>query len=168
MSTFRKQLMVAIFAMLALFFGPVWEARAGVIESKQPVNCGNLPVIKNLTGLKAAHVCDGMAAPKELSRGEVKKLAANAKSPEDHLTIARFYRAEASGLDAQAVGYERGAALLRNGQDAKNLVSPTTVGRFEFLATRFREEAKADRAMAVSHDEMANTVVASLDSASAE
>lgn len=154
--------MVPVIAMLALFFGSVRETRAGVVEIKRAVKCRNLPVIKNLTGLKAQHVCDGMVVPKELTKGEVKKLAATAKSPEDHLTIARFFRVEASGLDAQAARYEE-ASNLRNGPVVKNITSPTTPGQFEFAAKGFREEAKADRAVAASHEEMAKTLIAALD-----
>lgn len=163
MSTFRNYLMVAIISVAALFFGSVREVRAGVVEAPKPANCRNLPVIKNLTGLRAQHVCDRMVAPKELTRGEVKNLTATAKSPEDHLTIARYYRAEANGLDAQAAGYEEAAANLRNGPFVKNFIAPSTAARWEFAATGFREEAKADRALAASHDEMSKTVVASLN-----
>jgi hypothetical protein len=163
MFTLRKQLVVAVVAMLALFFGSARETRAGVVEIKRPVNCRNLPVIKNLTGLKAQHVCDGMIAPKELTKGGVKKLAAAAKSSEDHLTIGRFYRVKASGLDAKATRYEEAAANLRNGPVVKNIMSPTTPGQLTFTAKGFRGEAKADRAVAASHEEMAKTIASALD-----
>jgi hypothetical protein len=122
----------------------------------------NLPVIKNLTGLKAEHVCDGMSVSRELTKGAVKKLAATAKSAEDHFTIARFYRVETNGLDPQAARYEEAAANLRNRPIVRNFTSPTTAGRFEFAAKGFRDEAKADRTVAASHEKMAKTVVASL------
>jgi hypothetical protein len=163
MSNFRKRLTVAVVAMIALFFGSVREIRAGVVEAPKPANCRDLPIIKNLTGLKSHHVCDRMVVPKELTKGAVKKLAATARTPEDHLTVARFYRGEANGLDAKAEGYELAAANLRNGPVVKNFTSPTTAGRYEFAAKEFRDEAKADHALAASHEEMAKTVVASLN-----
>jgi hypothetical protein len=163
MSSFRKHLTIAVVAVLALLFGSVRAARAGVVEAPKPRNCRNLPVIKNLTGLKAQLVCDRMAAPKELAKRDVKKLAATAKTSEDHLTIARYYRAEANGLDAEAAGYALAAANLRNTPAPKNLAAPTSAGRFEFAANGYREEAKADRALATSHEEMAEAVVASLN-----
>jgi len=89
MSTFRKHLIVAAIATLTLCFRSVCEVRAGVVEASRPANCRNLPVIKNRTGLKGQHVCDGMSASRELTKGEVKKLAATATSAEDHLTFAR-------------------------------------------------------------------------------
>jgi hypothetical protein len=162
MSTFRKHLIVAAIAILALFFGSAREVRAGVVEASRAANCRNLPIIKNLTGLNAQHVCD-RSASKELTKGGIKKLAATAKSAEDHLTVARFYRAEANGLDAQAARYEEAAANLRNRAIVKNFTSPTTAGWFEFGAKGFRDEAKADRALAASHEAMAKTVVASLN-----
>lgn len=163
LSTFRKHLIVAAIATLTLFFGSAREVRAGVVEASRPANCRNLPVIKNRTGLKGQHVCDGMSVSRELTKGEVKKLEATATSAEDHLTVARFYRAEGNGLDAQAARYEDAAANLWEGPVVKNLTSPTTAGRFVFAAKGFRDEAKADRAVAASHAEMAKTVVASLN-----
>jgi len=103
MSTFRKHLVVVAITILTLFVGSAREGRAGVAEASRPGNCRNLPIIKNLTGLKAQHVCDRMSASKELTKGEIKKLAARAKSAEDHLTVARFYRVEAHGLDGAAI-----------------------------------------------------------------
>jgi hypothetical protein len=112
--------------------------------------------------LKGQHVCDGMSVSRELTKGEVKKVEATATSAE-HLTVARFYRAEGNGLDAQAARYEDAAANLWEGPVVKNLTSPTTAGRFVFAAKGFRDEAKADRAIAASHAEIAKTVVASLN-----
>jgi hypothetical protein len=162
MFTSRRHVVVGVMAILALFFGAVREGRAGVVESKRAPECRDLPVIKNLTGLRARHVCDRMAVPWAMTKGEVKKLAATAKSADDHLTIAQFYRAEANGLDAKATGYELAAARLRNAAFVKNFAAPGTASRYEFVAQGFREEAQADRGLATSHEEMAKTVVASI------
>jgi hypothetical protein len=162
MSAFMMHFTVAVVAMFALFFGSVREVRAGVVEGKKAPECRDLPVIKNLTGLRAQHVCERMA-PKELTKGEVKKLAVTAETPEDHLTVARFYRAEANGLDAKAAGYELAAANLRNTSVAKNLAAPGTAGRYEFTAKGFRKEAKEDRAIATTHEKMATGVIALLN-----
>lgn len=104
-----------------------------------------------------------MSVSRELTKGEVKKLEATATPAEDHLPVTRFYRAEGNGLDAQAARYEDAAANLWEGPVVKNLTSPTTADRFVFAAKGFRDEAKADRAVAASHGEMAKTVVASLN-----
>jgi hypothetical protein len=163
MSTFTKHFMVAVISAFALFFGSVQNVRAGAIENSGPAGCGNLPVIKNLTGLKAQHECDRMLAPKELTKGDVKKLTATANSPEDHLRLARYFRTEANCLAEQAAGYEEAAAKLRNAPAVKNFVAPTTAARYALAANTFREEAKANLAIAASHEEMAKAVVASLN-----
>jgi hypothetical protein len=156
-----KRFAVVVVALFALFFGSVREVRAGVVEAKKAPKCRHLPVIKNLNGLRARHVCERMT-PKELTKGEVKNLAVRADTPEDHLAVARFYRAEANGLDAWATGYELAATNLRNTPLAKNLAAPGTAGRYEFAAKGFREEANRNRAVATSHETMAAGVVALL------
>lgn len=159
-----KHLIVAGIAIFGLFFGSAREVRAGVVEAKKgdAKPCRNLPVIKNLTGLTARHICEGMTA-KELTKDEVRKLALTAETPEAHLTVARFYRAEANGLDAKAAGYELAASNLRNVPVAKSLAAPGTAARFEFAAKGFREEANTDRAIATTHERIAADVIALLN-----
>ena len=141
--------------------GVLGTARAGVIQSSGGLGCRQLPVIKNMTGLKAQRVCDAFAA-KELTRKDIKQLIANAKSPEDHLALARYFGAKADTLDARAVGYEEAAAQVRTAPAVKNLVSPTTAARYTFIAKGFRDEARSNRALAGSHQEMAKAVLAKL------
>ena len=136
---------------------------AGVIEKpKAAPPCRNSPIIKNLTGLKAQRVCGQLPGPKELTKREMEKLASAAKAPEDHLTVARYYRAEAETLDAKAAGYETAAAKLRNGPIVKNLMAPNTPARYEFSAKGFRDEATSDRALATAHEKMVKTAIAKL------
>ena len=157
-----KRLTVTTVAMLAMFFGSVWEVRAGVVEAKKDARiCRDLPVIKNLTGLKRQHVCEPLA-PLELTKREIRKLAVRAETSEDHLTVARFYEAEAKGLDARAAGYEMAAAGLRSAPVARNLAAPGTAARFEFAAEGFRAAAKVDRATAAAHQKLAAAVVAAI------
>lgn len=104
----------------------------------------------------AAHA----TASKELTKREVKRLAATAESRADHLKIAGFFRAQADKLEAQALGYENAAATYRNGPFVKNLIAPTTPVRYEFAAKNFRDEAKADRSLEASHEREAATVAA--------
>lgn len=150
----------ATFGLVGLM-GALGMARAGVIEKTGVPGCRQLPVIKNMTGLKAQRVCDIFTA-KELTRKDIKELTANAKSPEDHLTLARHFRTKADALDARAVSYEEGAAQVRKAPVVKNLVSPTTAARYSFIAKGFRDEAKTNRALAASHEEMAKNVIAKL------
>ena len=98
------------------------------------------------------------AVPQELTRKQVKRLAATAESASDHLKLAKYFRGEANSLEARATAYEKAAADLRNGPMVKNLTAPSTPGRYEFIAKGFRDEAKSDRSQAAAHDEMAREV----------
>jgi hypothetical protein len=95
------------------------------------------------------------AEPQQLTRSEVHGLKATAKSPEDHLKLAQYYRSKADKLDAEAAGYEQAAATYRRGPIVKNLMSPTTPGRYEYIAKTYREKANSDRELATSHEQMA-------------
>ena len=90
-----------------------------------------------------------------LTNNEAKRLEATAESRMDHLALAEFYIAKTERLEAQATGYEEAAATYRNGPTVKNLMSPTTAGRYEFFATKLRDEARFSRTKAASHEQMA-------------
>jgi len=155
MSAIMKRFALAVFALFGLLFGAVPVVRAGVVEAPRSAKtCRTLPVIKNLTGLRTQVVCEDIAAPKELTAREVKKLAARANSSADHLAVARFYQAEANSLDARAIAYDSAAADLRNTPVAKNLAFPGAAARFEFEARGLREKAVEDRAIATTHEKM--------------
>jgi hypothetical protein len=109
-------------------------------------------MIKNLMALTYRAPCAQAAAPQGLTKNEVKRLTATAESREDHLKLASYYKAEADTLDAQAEGYEEAAAAYRGGPIVKNLMAPSTAGRYEFLAKGFRDKAKSDRLLAASHE----------------
>ena len=90
-----------------------------------------------------------------LTNKGAKRLAATAESRTDHLELMKFYTAKADRLETQAAGYEQAAAAYRNGPTSKNLMAPTTAGRYEFFAKTMRDEAKSSRALAASHERMA-------------
>jgi hypothetical protein len=131
---FSKLTSIATITLLGSFLAVVQNARA-----VEPAGSRNSPVI---------------------TRTEVKDLAKTAKSAEDHLKIAKYYNAQADRLEANAAGYEEAAARYRNGPMVKNLMSPTTPGRYDFYAKGFREDASSNRALASSHEEMAKTTAA--------
>ncbi len=158
----KRFLAMGVITTVALA-GSAKQLAAGVIEKpKAATGCRNLPIIKNLTGLKAQRFCDQLPEPKELTKREVKKLAATAKTPEDHLIVAGYYRGAAGALDARAEGYEKAATKLRNGPIEKNLTAPNTAARYEFFAKGFRDEATSHRAVAAAHEEMAKNASAKL------
>lgn len=46
----------------------------------------------------------------------------------------------------------------------KNLMSPITAGRYDYLAQGFRKEAKSDRALAASQKQMAKNATTTIES----
>jgi|KBSMisStandDraft_5_1062788.scaffolds.fasta_scaffold2323328_1 hypothetical protein len=73
----------------------------------------------------------------------------------DHLNLALHYQEKAAENDAQGAAYEQAAKTYRNSPMIKNLISPTTPGRFEYIAKTYREKAAADRKRAASHENKA-------------
>jgi hypothetical protein len=148
-----KGTMLGALALFGSFFG---TARA-----EGPVY-KNDPMIRNLMALTYRAPAAQMAVPRELTRNDIKKLTATAKSAADHMKVARYYWEKADGLDAQAAGYEEAAAAYRHGPIVKNLMAPNAPARYEFFAKGFREQSKADRDLAASHEKSANSYGAAL------
>jgi len=155
---FTRWTTAAAIALVGFWSGTVGDARAANLT-----DCQNTPMVKNLRAYSNHCSSAPSAVPQELTRKEVKRLTATAKSAEDHLKIARYYEGEADRLDAQAAGYEEAAAGYRHSPAAKNLASPTTAGRYDYLARGFREEAKADRALAASEEQVAKIAAATAE-----
>jgi hypothetical protein len=133
--------------LFGLFLGTAREARAA-----EPTCSQNGPMIKNLMALTYRAPCAQTGVPEGLTRNEVKRLTATAESREDHLKLARYYEAQADSLDSRAAGYEKAAASYRRGPIVKNLMAPSTAGRYAFLAKGFRDEARSDRVLAASQE----------------
>ncbi len=144
-----------VIALFGLSLGAVGEARAADVSCSQ-----NTPMVKNMRAY-TSH-CTGAAAVEvhQLTRREVKRLTLTAESAEDHLKIARYYGAEADRLEAQAAGYDEAVAAYRRNPAPKNVMSPTAAAHYEYQARGFREEAKADRTLAASQEQMAKNAAA--------
>jgi hypothetical protein len=145
-------------ALFGLMLGGVRDARAADLACSP-----NTPMVKNVRAYSSRCIGVPPAEPHQLTRKEVKRLTLTAKSAEDHLTIARYFEVEAERLDSQAAGYEEAAAGYRHSPMPKNLMSPTTAGRYDYLAQGFRKEAKLDRALAASQKQMANNAAATAE-----
>ena len=129
---------------ILIAFGTVSQAAEPVIYQSGPKNLVSPTYRGRIAPSKAEH---------RLSKKEVKRLTATAKSTEEHLKLADYYRTEAAQYEASGEAYERAAAASRNGE-AKNLMAPTTAGRFEYQAKELREKATRDRALMASHEQM--------------
>jgi hypothetical protein len=115
--------------------------------------CQTGPWIKNLTAPNAQPCPATPVVPNLMSRKEAQGLAATASSPEEHLRLAEYYRAQAISLEAEGAQYEKAAALYSSGP--KNIVAPGTAGRYRYYASNLREEAKQKRMLAEDRVEMA-------------
>jgi hypothetical protein len=133
------------------------QAFSSTPDSKSTTEyCRNQPVIKNLMPLRTP-ICNVQAAqPHELTKREAKRLASTAESREDHLKLAGYYKTQADELDAEGAGYEEAAEAYRHAPAAKNLASPTTAGRYEYMAKTFREQARSYRTLATTQEQAAN------------
>lgn len=99
------------------------------------------------------------AEPKEmLKRKELKALVVSAKTPADHMKLARHFtamaekhEAEALEHDALAVEYTRRPRL----GSSKVPMSPNSAEHCKYYAEHCRKAAKEMRAMAAAHEAMA-------------
>jgi hypothetical protein len=143
------------FAVLGLLLG---NARAADLSCSE-----NTPMVKNLRAYGTRCVAAPAAEPHQLTKKEVTRLALTAKSAQEHLTIAHYYEAEADRLDSLGAGYEEAAAGYRHSPAAKNLMSPSTAAHYDYLAKGFREEAKSDRVLVASQEQMAKNAAATAE-----
>jgi len=100
------------------------------------------------------------AQPKHLSKKEVVALITSAKSPEDHMQLAGYYKAEADRLEAEAKDHEELAAAYRKSTTSqaaaeKLPMAPNTAAHCEYFAKSVRDAANAARELAAAHEQMA-------------
>jgi hypothetical protein len=117
--------------------------------------CRNGPLEKNLNALNTTLCNTQIAAPRELSMRQLRKLGASLNSPEGHLKLAGYYRNRADRLEARAAAYRNAAARLGQGPQVKNLTAPGTAERYRFLEKQLHDEAVLQRTKADSEDRIA-------------
>src|SRR5215475_8257455 len=128
-----------------------WAAKPAPNQGPFPKNLA-APTYRASVNPVAAH---------EFTEKDAKRLAATAESAADHMKLANYYRAEAEALDATGAAYEQAATSLRAHPLPKNFAAPGSAARWEFAAKGFREKAASNRALAVSHEELAENARAS-------
>ena len=136
----------------------IMTVTASAWAAKPIANQGPLP--KNVSALNYRVPVSQVVVP-EFTKTDAKRLAGTAKSAEDHLKLAKFYRGEAEALQARGGSYEQAATTLRDGPFVKNLAAGSTAARWEFEAKGLRDEAASNYALATSHEEMAKHARAS-------
>jgi hypothetical protein len=97
----------------------------------------------------------------ELTSKEVKALVAGAKTPADHMKLARHCTAMAVKHEAEAQEHEALAveyAANPHMSSTKHPMGPKTAEHCKYYAEHCRNAAKEMRAMAAAHEEMAKTL----------
>jgi hypothetical protein len=89
----------------------------------------------------------------KLTAKEAKALVANAKTPEDHLKIAAFYRNEAQKQEEKAKYHDEMAELYKNHPTGK--VGAEMQGHCKLFADAARKAAESDKQLAAEHERMA-------------
>jgi hypothetical protein len=104
------------------------------------------------------------AEDKPISKGELKQLIANAKTPAAHERIAHYFDAEATKYEADAKEHEEEAgdyaAHPSNPANGKDTVYSTDMqGHCSNLGAKLKEAAQEARMLAASHRKMAKEPV---------
>ena len=96
-----------------------------------------------------------------LSAKEVKALLSNAKTPEDHMKLARHFKAKGAQHEAEAKEHEELAVEYKQNPQlgaSKHPMAPNTAEHCQYFAEHCRKAAQELRAMAAAHAEMAKQV----------
>jgi hypothetical protein len=92
-----------------------------------------------------------------LTKQEVKALIKTAKTPEDHMKLARYYWYEADKLKSEAKDHEEmGAEYYQNPSGHPIPKWPTMGQHCKDLSGYYAKAAKEAEQMASTHEEMAN------------
>lgn len=94
-----------------------------------------------------------------LSKKEVKVLIASAKTKEDHLRLADYYKAETVRLEAEAKDHDEMAEMYRKNATPMAVKHPEAIGEGHCheMARRYREAAAKAQELAAMHEQLATT-----------
>ena len=97
------------------------------------------------------------SAPESPSASQVKAWIASAKTPADHLRIARFYQANAQEDLAQAQEHESMlAAYKANPTQVNEKSRRSTADHCEYFVQHLKSQAAENQKLAQLHEQMAN------------
>jgi hypothetical protein len=87
-----------------------------------------------------------------LTKKQLKILIATARTPDDHLKLARHYDEQAANLLAEATDHdEMAAAYRKNPMNTGSKFITSTVGHCEYFANAEREKAEKMKEIAAEH-----------------
>lgn len=87
----------------------------------------------------------------QLTQKEVKALIVSAKTPEDHMKLAAYYRGEAQRQEAKAKYHEEMGKLYATSSNEKH----DMVAHCKHFAEEAKKAAEADNLLATEHEKMA-------------
>ena len=93
-----------------------------------------------------------------LTRKELKAAITNAKTPQDHLRVAAYYKSEANRLLTEAKEHDELAAVYSkspNPSAMKHPMSGRTAEHCQYFSDAVRKAAQASQELAKAHEEMA-------------
>ena len=111
-------------------------------------------LLSRLTLAPAARAADRHS----LSKMQIKALVATAKTPDEHMKLARHFNEGANRLEAEAGDHEELAQEYRKNPSPiamKTPMSPNSAEHCVYFAKAARDAAKAARELANSHQAMA-------------
>lgn len=100
----------------------------------------------------------------QLTKKQVKALAATAMTSEDHMQLSRYFSREADRLEAESRQHEQLANEYRRSPISqamamKNPMGPRTAAHCDFFAKATHEAALKSRALVADHQQMAMEAV---------
>jgi hypothetical protein len=116
-----------------------------------------VPTLISLTLVVFVAAGYSAAGKPSLSKREVKALIASAKTKEDHLKLADYYKGEAARLEAEATDHDEMAEMYRKNPTPLAVKHREAIGEghCKEIARRFRESATKTQELAAMHEEMA-------------
>jgi hypothetical protein len=134
------------------------EMKNGLLNWKQVI--ASAVVLAALVVVSAPQVA-AVEMKGMLKSKEVKALVANAKTPADHMKLARHFAAMAEKHESEAKEHEALAEeYTRNPRlgSTKTPMSPNSAQHCKYFAEHCRKAAAEMRAMAAEHEEMAKSL----------
>lgn len=108
--------------------------------------------------LLAATITSAAQPTGELTKQQVKELLAKVSTPQDHLRLARHYKAKAKQYEAESAEHTEMAKMYRAQPTASETKRPgaaDTAAHCEFIAESLGKAAKEAKTLAASHEQMA-------------
>ena len=100
-------------------------------------------------------------APESWTNKDLKQAISSAKTADDHLKIAQYYKHDAARLDGEAKEHAALAETYRKSptyDEQKHPMSGRTAGHCQWLSDRYTEMAQKERELATTHEDMAKSV----------